>query len=145
MVRDKNTLVWSELHHTFILSLAAFALKQQSWIAVAETVWPAMSKIFTIRPSVRKVCRSLIQIVPFSPNSPSGWHLSSLFYHEGSWGWEKAGNLLKVIESIGNVIKMSVDNSIRSPTTVISHHPGPQWGDAVGQRNQMPKWAQRQE
>ena len=39
----------------YTLSMAAFALHQQSWIAAAETLWPAKPKTFTIWPFTEKV------------------------------------------------------------------------------------------
>lgn len=40
----------------YVLSLAAFLLQWQRWVAVTEIKWPAKAKIFTLWPYKERVC-----------------------------------------------------------------------------------------
>ena len=48
----------------YLLSVAAFTLQEQIWVAATERIWPAKPQIFTAWPFTENTCQALVQATP---------------------------------------------------------------------------------
>lgn len=46
----------------YLLSVAAFTLQEQIWVAVTESIWPAKPQVFTAWPFTENTCQALVQV-----------------------------------------------------------------------------------
>lgn len=77
----RYSFISTQLHPCiYLLAVAAFTLKQQSWVFMTETMWVIKAKIFTICSLTEKFCQPLLYFLCLSTSSTFSIFISSIFY-----------------------------------------------------------------